>query len=221
MRQFTLYLATKTTSSWSLRGWLACKLAGIDFDEMVIPLDAPQTQAEIAKVSPSGKLPCLHHGDLRIWDSLAIGEYLAELRPDAHLWPADRAARAHARSIAAEMHSGFQELRRNMWMHLKKGFPGKGQTPGALADIARVGELWRDTRRRYGADGPFLFGARFNLADAFFAPVASRFVTWEPEIPRDTHDYVAAVMAHRLVAEWVAAAQKETIATTKYDVALD
>ena len=217
MGEFTLYIGNKATSSWSLRGWLACKLAGIDFDEVTIPLDTPETRASISRVSPSGRVPCLHHGERRIWESIAIGEYLAELRPARNLWPTEPAARAHARAIAAEMHSGFAALRAAMWMNVRKRFPGKGRTAEALADIARIVAIWRDTRTTFGVGGPYLFGQSFSFADAMYAPVATRFVTWAPELPRDAKSYVEAVWSHLWLKEWVDGAAAEPWPTPKYD----
>jgi glutathione S-transferase len=218
MSEFTLYIGSKTTSSWSLRGWLACKLAGIDFTEIVVPLHLPETQSKIVKVSPSGRVPVLHHGSLQVWESIAIGEYLAELFPNRGLWPADRSARALARAVSAEMHAGFAELRRSMWMNVRRRFPGKGRTPGALADIARVCAIWRTARSQYGHGGPFLFG-RMSIADAMYAPVATRFITWAPEIPDDAKAYAEAVWDHPLLREWVAGAETEPRPVPKYDVA--
>jgi glutathione S-transferase len=218
MADFTLYIGNKAYSSWSLRGWLACRLAGIAFDEVVIPL-AGGTTAAIARHSPSGKVPLLRHGDLLVWESLAIGEYLHDLFPRAGLWPEDRAARAHARSIASEMHAGFADLRRAMWMNTRKRFPGKGRTPEALANIARICAIWRDTRARYGAGGPFLFGQTINMADAMYAPVVSRFVTWEPDLPADAKAYVAALWDHALLQEWRRGADAESWVIDKYETA--
>ena len=220
MREFTLYIGSKTTSSWSLRGWLACKLAGIDFDEVVIPLHRPETHDEILKVSPSGRVPALHHGSLRLWDTMAIGEYLAELIPNRGLWPADRSARAHARAISAEMHAGFAELRRSMFMNVRRRFPGKGRTPGALADIARICEIWRAARAQYGHGGAFLFGP-MSLADAMYAPVAARFITWAPELPDHANAYAKAVWDHPLLKEWVAGAETEPRPVASLDVATE
>jgi glutathione S-transferase len=219
MLNFTLTIGNKAYSSWSLRGWLACKIAGIPFVENVVPLDTPETRARILAISPSGKVPCLQHDTRAVWESLAIGDYLAELFPDRPFWPNDLDARAQARSIAAEMHAGFAELRRSMPMNVRRSFPGKGRTPGALADIARITSLWRETRQRFGAGGPFLFGRDFSMADAMYAPVASRFMTWEPELPDDATDYVAAVMGHDWLREWIADAERESWINAKYETA--
>jgi glutathione S-transferase len=215
MTRATLYLGNKRYSSWSMRGWLACRLAGLAFDEVVIPLDTEETQARIRAVSPSGRVPCLHHGGQIVWDSMAIAEYCAELAPG--LWPADRAARARARVVAAEMHAGFVELRRAMFFNVGRVIPGGGRTAGALADIARISALWSETRARYGAGGPFLFGAAFTLADAFYAPIVCRFATWQPELDAGARAYVDAVGAHPLVAEWVTAGRAETWRSPRYE----
>ena len=217
MSRTTLYLGNKRYSSWSMRGWLACRLAGFAFDEVMIQLDTPQTRETILAVSPSGRVPCLQRDGAVIWDSLAIAEYCAEAAPG--LWPADPAARAHARAIACEMHSGFVELRRAMFFNVGMSFPGAGRTPGALADIARVSALWSGTRARFGSGGPFLFGAGFNLADAFYAPVVCRFMIWRPELDAAVQAYVDAVLAHPLVAEWVEAGRAETWRSPRYEEA--
>lgn len=222
MSDCILYLGNKAYSSWSLRGWLALKLAGLKFDEVVKDMGAPEWPDFIRRVSPTGRVPFLVHGPLKIWESIAIAEYAAEIAPQAGLWPADRAARAHARTIAAEMHAGFTSLRQAMWMNTRRRFPGQGRTPGALADIARIVELWRETRARHGAassgaGGPFLFGARLTLADAMYAPVVSRFVTWEPDLPDDAKAYVAAVWEHPLMVEWRRAADAEPWTIAKYE----
>jgi glutathione S-transferase len=219
MAEFTLFIGNKSYSSWSLRGWLACRLAGLPFEEAVIPLDQPDTVATIRKHSPSGKVPALLHGKTLVWESLAIGEYVHELSPQAGLWPADRAARAQARAISSEIHAGFQDLRRTMWMNLRKRFPGQGRAPGTLANIERICAIWRETRNQYGAGGPFLFGKQMNMADAMYAPVVTRFVTWEPELPADAKSYVAAVWDHPLMQEWRrgAAQEPESWALPKYD----
>jgi glutathione S-transferase len=193
------YIGNRRYSSWSLRGWLAVRLAGLEVEEVVIPLEGGNTPG-VRVVSPSGLVPLLEHDGHRIWETLAICEYCAEIAPA--LWPADRAARVHARVIAAEMHGGFRELRIAMPMNLGRDFTGRGRTPGALADIARIEALWADTRARFGAGGPFLFGAAFNAADAMFAPVVARFLTFRPDLGAATLAYCEAVRAHPLVAAW-------------------
>ncbi|MBN8899928.1 MAG: glutathione S-transferase family protein, partial [Rhodospirillales bacterium] len=176
----TLYIGNKRYSSWSLRGWLAVRLAALDVEEVVIPFTRPGPTPQIAQLSPTGLVPYLEHRGARVWESLAICDYCAELAPG--LWPEDRVARAHARSISAEMHAGFRELRMAMWMNLGRDFAGLGRTPGALADIARIETVWAETRAQFGAGGPFLFGPTFGAADAMYAPVVARFLSWKPEL---------------------------------------
>jgi glutathione S-transferase len=209
MAEGTLYLGTRRYSSWSLRGWLAVRLAGLDVEEVTIPLAGGNTPA-VRQVSPSGLVPFLRHRGVDVWESLAIGEYCAEIAPA--LWPAERAPRAHARAIAAEMHAGFRALRESMPMNLGREAPGKGRSAGALADIARIETIWRETRARFGAGGPFLFGEVFTLADAMFAPVVARFLTYAPELGADSRAYCAAVRAFPLVAAWYDAAAAEPAA---------
>ncbi|MFQ3622586.1 MAG: glutathione S-transferase family protein [Acetobacteraceae bacterium] len=220
MADGTLWIGTRTFSSWSLRGWLAVRLAGLDVEEVVIPLDQPDTAERIRLVSPSGLVPCLAWKGAVVWDSLAIAEFCAELAPG--LWPTELGARAHARAISAEMHAGFRGLRSAMWMNLDAGFcaraAGRQRTPEALADIARIEAIWRDTRARFGDGGPFLFGPGFTLADAMYAPVTTRFTTWRPELAPESWAYVEAVQAHPLVRRWLddAAAEPETWKSPKY-----
>ncbi|MCW3477521.1 glutathione S-transferase [Limobrevibacterium gyesilva] len=202
-----LYIGTRRYSSWSLRGWLPVKLAQLDVEEVVIPLAGGTTPA-VKAVSPGGTVPYLEHRGNKVWESLAIGEYCAEFAPG--LWPADQGARAHARAIACEMHAGFRELRMAMPMSLfRPGSAGKCRTEGALADIKRIDALWRETRARYGAGGPYLFGAAFGNADAMYAPVVARFLTYQPELSAEAKAYCDAVRAHPLVAAWYDAAAKE------------
>ncbi|MBN8871451.1 MAG: glutathione S-transferase family protein [Rhodospirillales bacterium] len=203
----TLYIGNKRYSSWSLRGWLAVRLAALDVEEVVIPFTRPGPTPQIAQLSPTGLVPYLEHRGARVWESLAICDYCAELAPG--LWPEDRVARAHARSISAEMHAGFRELRMAMWMNLGRDFAGLGRTPGALADIARIETVWAETRAQFGAGGPFLFGPTFGAADAMYAPVVARFLSWKPELSAGSQSYCAAVRAHPLVAAWYEAAAAE------------
>jgi glutathione S-transferase len=203
----TLYTGHRRYSSWSMRGWLAVRLAGLDVEDVVIRFVRPGPTPAIAALSPNGLVPYLEHRGARVWESLAVCDYCAELFPA--LWPADRIARAHARSIAVEMHGGFRELRQAMWMNLGRDFGGRGRTPGALADIARIEALWADTRQRFGAGGPFLFGADFTVPDVMFAPVVTRFLTWKPELRPETRAYCDAVRAHPLVETWYAEAAAE------------
>jgi glutathione S-transferase len=200
MTEGVLYIGNKRYSSWSMRGWLAVRLADLDVAVRVIPFERPGPTPAIVALSPNGLVPFLEHNGARVWESLAICEYCAEVRPG--LWPEDRVARAHARSIAAQMHAGFRELRSAMWMNLGRDFSGQGRTPGALEDIARIEALWADTRARFGGGGPFLFGASFGAADAMFAPVVARFLGWGVAGSPETAAYCTAVREHPLVAEW-------------------
>lgn len=204
----TLVVGNKAYSSWSLRPWLALKQAGVSFAEIVIPLRQPETKAQILAHCPSGKVPCLIDGDRVIWDSLAICEYVAELAPAAGLWPADPHARAIARSVSAEMHSGFAALRNAMSMDLKIDRHGEGMTPDSAADIARIQALWADCRARFGQGGPFLFGG-FTIADAMFAPVVTRFETYGVAVDAVSRAYMDAVQALPAMQEWTAAAKAE------------
>jgi glutathione S-transferase len=205
--ELKLVIGNKNYSSWSLRPWLAMKVAGIAFTEHRIPRYGPGSREAILVYSPAGKVPCLVDGDLRVWDSLAICEYLAERHPG--LWPRDPAARATARSISAEMHSGFANLRTHMSMNIRKRHPGKGRTPEALADVARITAMWSDCRARYGKDGPYLFG-QFSVADAMYAPVVLRFGTYAVELPPGCRAYADAILALPAMQDWVAAAGAET-----------
>jgi glutathione S-transferase len=206
MAEGTLYLGTRRYSSWSLRGWLLVKLARLEVEEMVIPLAGGGTEA-VRAVSPNGLVPYLEHQGAKIWESIAIAEYCAEFAPA--LWPADRIARAHARAIAAEMHAGFRALRIAMPMNLGRNFAGLGQNPESLADIAHIDRLWAATREKYGAGGPYLFGEIFNAADAMFAPVVARLLTFAPPISAAASAYCQAVRAHALVADWYEQAARE------------
>jgi glutathione S-transferase len=212
---FTLVLGNKNYSSWSVRAWLAVRQTGAAFDEIIIPLDQPVTASEIAAHSPSGKVPVLKTRGLAVWDSLAIAEYLAERYPAVGLWPAAEDARATARAAAAEMHAGFQALRAQLPMNVRAVKPGL-RTPGAEADIHRIATLWSDCRRRFGASGPFLFGA-WSLADAFYAPVVSRFTTYRVGVDAVCQAYMEAVLEAPMVAEWFAATKVEPWAIAKYD----
>ncbi len=211
MADLTLAVANKAYSSWSLRGWLALKLTGAEFDEVVIPLGRADTRAEILKYSPSGKLPALIDGDVVVWESLAIIEYLAEKFPHAGLWPGDAAARAHARAAAGEMHGGFMALRRAMPMNLRRIFPGARFDDHVGAEVNRIQAIWRDAQRRFAGatgEGPFLMGA-FSAIDAMFAPVASRFTSYAVDLESQAQAYVDAVAAHPPMIEWREAARAE------------
>ena len=207
MPEGTLYIGHRRYSSWSLRGWLAVALAKLDVDVKLIRFVRPGPTPEIARISPNGLVPFLEHNGARVWESLALCEYCAEFAPS--LWPRDRIARAHARSIAAEMHAGFRGLRQSMWMNLGRDFSGLGRTPEALADIARIEAIWAGARQTYGMGGPFLFGAAFTAADAMYAPVVTRFLSWKPVLTEASRAYCEAVRTHPLMAEWYDGAAKE------------
>jgi glutathione S-transferase len=221
MADFTLVIGNKNYSSWSLRGWLMVKAAGIDFEEVVVPLDRPETLAAIKRHSPSGRVPVLLHLGLAVWDSLAIAEYLNDLKPEAGLWPDSLAARAHARSISAEMHSGFADLRNNMPMNIRASYPGKGMTQAVRADIERITGLWRDCRKRFAGampkDDGFLFGA-FSAADAMYAPVATRLRTYGVPLESDASAYCAAILNHPFMKAWCDEAAHEPWLIDMYEM---
>jgi glutathione S-transferase len=212
MAEFTLVIGNKNYSSWSLRGWLMARAAGIEFEEIMIPLDLPDTATSIKKHSPAGKVPVLVHRGLAVWESLAIAEYLNDLKPEAILWPSSQAARAHARSISAEMHAGFADLRTNMPMNIRSSYPGKGMTPAVRADIERITSMWRDCRKRFGGafpkDDGFLFGT-FGAADSMYAPVVTRLRTYGVQLDSDAEAYCTTVLAHPAMKEWSDAAKNE------------
>jgi glutathione S-transferase len=205
---YTLQIGEKRYSSWSLRAWLALRGAGIPFQEVVVSLAPdPGKPTRFARL-PAGRVPVLWDDEIVVWDSLAIGEYLAERHPG--LWPEDRVARAWARCICAEMHSGFQALRSGMSMDLLSRRPQRRRTPALEADVERVVAIWNETRARFGQGGPLLFG-RFTLADAFYAPVAYRFRTYGVEPTGAAGDYARALLALPALAEWEAAAAKDPV----------
>ncbi len=208
MADITIYLGNKNYSSWSLRPWLALKQTGAAFDEEVIPLSEAATRSTVLRFSPSGRVPALKHNELTVWDSLAICEYLAETFPAAKLWPDDKAARAVAWAVSAEMHSGFAALRDHLPMNMRSSFPNRGVTPEVQADINRITAIWRDCRKRFGAAGPFLFGG-FTIADAMYAPVVSRFRTYKIELEAEAQAYADAVWALPALQEWLTAAKNE------------
>jgi glutathione S-transferase len=216
MSQGKLFIGNRRYSSWSLRGWLLVRLAGLDVDEVVVPLGATGTPA-LKHATPAGLVPYLEHDGARIWESLAIAEYAAEHTPA--LWPANRLARAHARSIASEMHASFRALRTEMPMNLGRTRPGHGRTPESLADIARIEAIWAEARAGWGSEGPYLFGATFGAADAMFAPVVARFLSYVPELSDAARAYCAAVRKFELVDQWYrdAAAEPAAWLLEKYE----
>jgi glutathione S-transferase len=205
--ELELVIGTKAWSSWSLRPWLALKMAGQPFRETLVALRRPDTRAQALAHSPSGKVPVLKHAGIAVWDSLAICEYLAETFPQAGLWPADRAARACARSVSAEMHAGFAPLRAALPMDVAARHPTPPMTAELAADIQRIQALWRQCRADFGTriGGPFLFG-RFSIADAMYAPVATRFVTYGVALDDVAADYVGTILDLPAMREWIAAA---------------
>jgi glutathione S-transferase len=213
--ELTLILGNKNYSSWSLRPWLALKHVGVPFREVIVALDQPTTAAQIARYSPSGRVPVLQHGELSIWDSLAICEYLNESFPAAQLWPADPKARAWARSISAEMHSSFTALRQNMPMKIRESLPGKGMAVGVQEDIDRITAIWRETRSHCGQRGAFLFG-ELSIADAMYAPVATRFQTYGVKLDSESRDYADALLSLPAMKEWYAAAAAEPLDMPRY-----
>jgi glutathione S-transferase len=213
-----LIIGNKAYSSWSMRPWIALKASGLAFRETVICLDQSDTKTKIQKYNEAGKVPVLLHGGITVWESLAILDYLAEAFFDRHWWPADPHARAMARSISAEMHAGFANLRSNMGMNVRKSLPGRVRTPETEADIARISKIWRDAREKFGAGGPFLFGA-FSNADAMYAPVVTRFKTYGIGLDPVCQAYVDAMLAHPVMKEWYAAAAAEPWVIAKYETA--
>ncbi len=209
MAKLQLVIGNKNYSSWSMRPWMALTMARIPFEETVIPLYEAQSGKRIREHSGAGKVPVLHHGKVTVWESLAILEYLAEAFPDRKLWPAGGAARAAARSAASEMHSGFAALRNACPMNLHRPRRAIALSAEAKADIARIDALWRDCRRTYGKKGKFLFGA-FGNVDAMFAPVVTRFDTYDVKISPESRAYMDAVMATPAFRAWKEAALQET-----------
>jgi glutathione S-transferase len=214
-----LVIGNKNYSSWSMRPWLALRANNIAFDEIFIPLyTGAADKQRILDVTRSGKVPALVDGDITVWDSLAIIEYLAERFPQARLWPEDRAARAHARSISAEMHSGFMALRNECPMNLHRPVKPVALSDDARANIARVQQIWGQCREQYGKSGPFLFGA-FGGADAMFAPVVYRFHTYAIEVTPPVADYMKTMMAEPAMQEWTRAGLAETLVIERAETA--
>ncbi len=204
----TLFIGNKNYSSWSLRPWLALKLARVPFEEVLIPLHQTTTRQDILRHSPTGKVPALKIDETVIWDSLAICEWAAEQASDAQLWPQDTIARAVARSVSAEMHSGFVGLRSALPMNIRRSAPPRALTPAAQDDINRITALWRDCRKRFGIGGPFLFGPP-TIADAMFAPVVHRLNSYLVEVDDDSRAYIAAMLALPPMVEWTEAGKRE------------
>lgn len=215
MAKATLTISSKNYSSWSLRGWLLCRMAGLEFDEQLMSIDDPSTRAELLMLAPSFLVPKLTHEGVEVWDTLAIAEYLNELSPKAGLLPKDAKARAHCRSISGEMHSGFSNLRSALPMNLKQKFPGFKVWAGAQADIERILTIWRECFDAYS--GPFLFG-EISMADAMYAPVCTRFLTYDVKLDSDSAAYCRRIMALPTMMEWAAAAKAEPDELDELDV---
>jgi len=212
-----LVIGNKNYSSWSMRPWLALRAGGIAFEEIFIPLYTGETDKKrILDFTPSGKVPALIDGDIRVWDSLAIIEYVAERFPQARLWPEDRAARAHARSISAEMHSGFMALRNECGMNLHRPVGAIALSADARDNVARIQQIWADCHARYGVSGPFLFGA-FGAADAMYAPVVHRFLTYAIEIGPPARHFMEAMMGLPAFQEWTRAGLAETLRIERFE----
>jgi glutathione S-transferase len=213
--QMLLVIGNRNYSSWSLRPWLALAHTGAEFEEIVIPLSQPNTAEEIRRHSPTGRVPVLKDGDVVVWDSLAICEYLHEKFPKAKLWPQHTAARALARSVVAEMHSGFVPLRTLMPMNIRLR-RHKEPTPDVERDIARIVAIWADLRNRFGRSGPYLFG-EFSIADCFYAPIAARFVTYGVKVTGAANEYLGTLLAHPAMQDWMDKARKEPWSEPQYD----
>ena len=212
-----LYVANKLYSSWSLRPWILMTALDIPFDETVIPMYFPDSKGRMLDVSPAGKMPCLVDGDITVWESLAIIEYLHERFPDKGVWPADKHARAHARAISNEMHAGFQALRAACPMNLARRFAPRDLGSDVADNVRRLEGLWNDARRRFGAGGSFLYGA-FSAADAMYAPVVSRLDTYQVPVSSETRRYMDAVLTHPAFVTWRTAALAEPWTIDHYEV---
>jgi glutathione S-transferase len=203
----SLTLSSKNYSSWSLRGWLLCRFAGLEFEEVMVSPDDADARKELLLLAPSIRVPCLTHEGAKVWNTLGIAQYLAEIRPDAGLMPDDRIARAHCRSISGEMNSGFANLRSALPMNLKGSYPGFKIWAGAQPDIDRIVEIWTECKALYG--GPFLFGKQRSMADAMYAPVVTRFLTYGVKLNKPCIEYCQTIMAMPEMKEWIAAAKAE------------
>lgn len=207
MSKAVITISSKNYGAWALRGWLLTRFAGLECSEHVISADDPAMKAEMLLLSSSMLVPSLQHGDVKVWDTLAMAEYLNEIKPKAQLLPADVAARAHCRAVCGEMHSGFASMRSSLPMNIKASFPGFKVWSRAQADIDRVLEIWKDCLATYG--GPYLFGAQPTVADAMYAPVVTRFRTYDVALDEACAAYSARIMALPDMQEWVSAAQAE------------
>jgi glutathione S-transferase len=207
MAKPVLTISSKNYGAWSLRGWLMCRLAGLDFSEKVIPPDDPAMKAEMLLLSASMLVPSLQHGNVKVWDTLAIGEYLNEIKPKAGLLPDDAKARAHCRAICGEMHSGFSSMRGSLPMNVKAKFPGFKIWSRAQTDIDRIVAIWRECLSDYG--GPFLFGETPCMADAMYAPVVTRFMTYDVSLDRTCAAYCKRIVELPAMQEWIKAAKQE------------
>ncbi len=207
MARPTLTISSKNYSSWSLRGWLLCKMAGLDFDEEMVDFDHVETRQELLLLSPSVLVPRLTHGDVKVWDTLAIAEYLAELHPESGLLPTPPAPRAHCRAVSGEMHSGFHNLRSALPMNLKARHERFKIFSGAKPDVERIRTIWSECLEAYG--GPYLFGKTLTMADAMYAPVCTRFRTYSVELPAELQAYSDAIFAWPLMQEWIEGALAE------------
>jgi glutathione S-transferase len=216
MAKTVLTISSKNYSSWSLRGWLLCRIAGIEFEERRLSIDDADARAELLLLSPSFRTPALDHDGLHVWDTLAIAEFLAEIRPQAGILPADRAARSHNRSVSGEMHSGFANLRSALPMNIKSEFPNFRVWSGAKPDIERIAQIFHECLDLYG--GPFLFGAAPTLADAMFAPVCSRFATYHVALDADAAGYRDHILRWAPMVEWAEAAKVEPEEMEELDV---
>ena len=208
MAQATLSISSKNYSSWSLRGWLLARFSGLDFREVIVAPDDASAKRELLLLAPSILVPCLQHDGIKVWDTLAIAEYLHEIRPKSGLLPATRAARAHCRAVCGEMHSGFSSLRSALPMNLKGDFPGYKIWAKAVDDIERITTIWRECLDQYG--GPWLFGKKRCMADAMYAPVVTRFITYHVAVDAQCTAYGSKIMAMPEMKEWIAAAQLES-----------
>jgi glutathione S-transferase len=215
MGSTTLTISSKNYSSWSLRGWLLVKFSGLDFDELPVLLTDPANRAELLLLAPSILVPRLEHEGVRVWDTLAIAEYLHELRPEAGLLPADRVARAHCRSVCGEMHSGFAAMRSALPMNLRAHHPGVKVWERAQSDVDRITTIWRDCLATYG--GPYLFGTR-SMADAMYAPVVTRFLTYDVPLDDVSATYCRTIMALPEMQQWIAAARLEPDEIEELDI---